>query len=222
MNVPININPVLRYHAKLPHQFLNYLLENGYQFDQGPLCLKLTGGFGSCYCSMTEFKSAELGGTMDIGYEINRHLNLITGEYIHLEHVPGQTPHLIKIQGHCESFGKVIDLKEQLEKLLIDIKILNKNSEFTVLSPDGPEPFTVVELLDHDGESMDWGLTVDADVEVDFVKTVEAEEKEKKKAEREELDRRGFLGEGRKLGGQVDRQAWLTRLQKKQRVTENQ
>jgi hypothetical protein len=166
---------------------------------------------------MTEFKSAELGCAVDIGYEINQHLNLVTGEYVYLEYVPGQTPHLIKIQGHRESFGKVVDLKEQLEKLLVDIKILNKGSEFTVLSPDGPESFTVIELLDHDGQNMDWGLTVDADVKVDFVKTIEAEEKEeerKKKAEREELDKRGFLGEGHKLGGCGDRQAWLDRLQK--------
>jgi hypothetical protein len=223
MDLPINIDPDLPTGAmRLPHEFLNHLLEDGYQFDQGVLCLKITSGFGCCYCGMTEFKAAEDGaavGTIDVGHEINQHLNLVTGEYVHVERIHSQAPALIKIQGHRESFGKVFDLKEQLEKLLVQIKVLNTKTELTVNGPDGPESFTVVGMEDGDGREMDWGLTVETDVKVDFLKTREAEEDERKQREAlEALERRVGGGQGHRLGGRsIDRQAWLDRFQSKMR-----
>jgi hypothetical protein len=218
MDLPMQIVPDLHYSVKLPHTFLNHLLENGYQFDQGVLCLKLTSVFGSCCCGMTEFKPRELGDSVDIGYEINQYLNIITGEYVHVQRIDAQIPHLIKIQGHRDSFGKITNLKEQMESLLVSIKVLNVDTDLIVYGPDGPEPFTVVELQDTEGHPLNWGTTVEADINVDFAltkETVEREEKQRQEEqEREELERRGYKGPGRKLGGEiVNRQVWLDRLQ---------
>lgn len=221
MDIPVYIDPNLHYSAKLPHSFLNYLLENGYQFDQGILCLKLTSGFGSCCCAMTEFKSRELGDSIDIGYEINQYLNIITGEYVHVQRIDRQIPHLIKIQGHRDSFGKISNLKEQLESLLVSIKILNVGTELITHSPDGPEACTVIEIYDTEGQPLNWATTIEADVNIDFAPTKETVEREERKRqeeqerkEREELERRGYRGHGHKLGGEViNRQAWLDRLQ---------
>jgi len=218
MDLPVHIDSDLRYSVKLPHTFLNYLLENGYQFDQGVLCLKLTSGFGSCYCGMTEFKSRESGNSIDIGYEINQYLNIITGEYVHVQRIDVQIPHLIKIQGHRDSFGKIVNLKEQLESLLVSIKVLNSGTDLIAHGPDEPEPFTVIEIQDIEGQPLEWGITVDADVNVDFAPTKETVERERReeqeREEREELERRGYKGPGRKIGGQsICRQAWLDKLQ---------
>lgn len=220
MDLPIHIDPDLQYAVRLPHRFLNHLLEDGYQFDQGVLCLKVTGGFGCCYCSMTEFKGVELGDAIDIGYEINQYLNLVTGEYVHVEQIQSQTPALIKVQGHRESFGKILNLKEQLERLLVQVKVLNTGTEFTCSGPDGPEQFTIVRIENEEGHEMLWGLTVESDVEVDFMKTKEAEEIEKQaeeerkqREERESLERRGFHGNGHRLGGHCARQVWINQLQ---------
>jgi len=221
MDLPVQIDPNLHYSVKLPHTFLNHLLENDYQFDQGILCLKLSSEFGSCCCGMTEFKPRESGDSVDIGYEINQYLNIITGEYVHVQRIDAQTPHLIKIQGHRDSFGKIVNLKEQMESLLVSIKVLNVGTDLIVHGPDGPEPFTVVDLQDIEGQSLTWGTTVEADINVDFVLTKESVEREERqrqedqeRKEREELERRGYKGHGHKLGGEVvNRQAWLDRLQ---------
>lgn len=224
MNLPVNIDPDLTYSAKLPHHFLNHLLECGYQFDQGVLCLKITGVFGHCYCGMTEFKPAILGCTVDISYEINRFLNLITGEYVHIERVEPQIPHMIRVQGHRDSFSTVVDLKEQLEQLLVTVKVLTAGIVLTVNGSNGPESLTVTEILDAEGSKMEWGLTVETDIEVDFMKTKETierelkEEKEREEREHvEELERQGYKGPGYQVGAGngIDRQAWIDQLQAK-------
>jgi hypothetical protein len=224
MEFPINIDSDLEHAAKLPHSFLNHLLENGYQFE-GVLCLKITGTFGSCHSSMTEFKPEEQGDAIDIGYDINRHLNLITGEYVHVEKVEPQIPYMIKIQGHRESFGKIVDLKEQLEVILTDIKVLNTGTVLMIQSPDSPELCTVQEIINHENEPLEWALTVDTDLKVDFMETLESiehkkreEREQREQREQRELEERGFKGKGQKVGGgRADRTAWLDRLQSSQK-----
>ena len=60
-------------------------------------------------------------------------------------------------------------------------------------------------------------LSVNTDVKIDFLPTIEYIENEKKQKEREELEARGFIGEGKRLGGsgRFDRDAWLKKLSDK-------
>ena len=215
MDLPVGISSTLHHQVNLPQSFLNYLLGDGYQFDKGILCLKLTSLFGSCYVCMNEFTTDE--ETINIGYEVNSLLNAIEGDYIHVEVTEPSECEMVKIQGHRESFGKVKDIKEKLEELFTSIKIINKSIELFVDGLDGPEPFTIVDMLDKEGNTMEWFLSVDTDVKIDFLPTVESVENERKQKEREELEARGFIGEGKRLGGsgKFDRDAWLKRLSNK-------
>lgn len=215
MDLPINIVQELGFSTRLPHAFLNYLLSEGYQFDQGILCLKISNQFGHCYSGMTEFKADDDGPSIDVGIGLNQYLNTINGEYVHVQIEPIRgAPKLIKVQGHRDSFEKVTDIKEQLEHLLVNIRILNKGCALQVSQGiEQGEQLTIVDIIDHDGQSMEWGLTIEADVEVDFMKTKEAEVREAQAAERAELEKRGFRGEGQRLGGsRIDRQTWLDRI----------
>lgn len=212
MDLPVGISSSLSYQVNLPQSFLNYLLGEGYQFDQGILCLKLTSMFGSCYVCMNEFTSDQ--ETINIGYEVNSLLNAVEGDYIHIETTDSTPCEMVKIQGHRESFGEVEDIKEKLEELFTSIKIINKGVQLLVTGPSGPELFTIVDILDKEEKTMDWFLSVNTDVKIDFLPTIESIEKEKKEQERKELEERGFIGEGKRLGGNntFDREAWLNRL----------
>ena len=211
MDLPVKISSNLMHQINLPQCFLNYLLGEGHQFDSGILCLKLTSAFGTCYVCMNEFTSQE--GTVDIGYEVNAFLNVIENDYIHVETIDHVTCKMVKIQGHRESFGKCENIKEKLEELFTTVKIINKGMVLIVNGPSGPEPFTIVDLLDIDGSSIDFFLSINTDVKIDFLPTLEGIENEKREKERKELEARGFKGEGKKLGGKkFDRKEWLKNL----------
>lgn len=207
----------------LPHCFLNHLLENGHGLEEVPiLCLRLTSVFGVYYCAMKEFLSPG-PDLVHIPMPINRMLNVVDDSYIRVERVDPLIPHLIKIQGHYESFGKIHDIKEQLERLLVSIKMVNKGCTYSIIGEhDTPEQFTITDIL-FDDISVDWGVTVDADIKIDFEETLEGirlkqekEEQERKEQERKELEARGYKGEGKKIGGASSRSAWLDRLERQQ------
>jgi hypothetical protein len=207
--------------VNLPHCFLNHLLENGYSFDQGILCLKLTSVFASYYSCMKEFTRDR--ETIDIPMGINMVLNVINGSYVRVEKVIAVAPYLIKLQAHNESFGKIENIKSQLEKLFVDMKIVNAGSTLSVDGPIGPEPFNVLEILTESGEEMEFGLTIESDLNIDFEETLEGlkiKELEKLKKDTAEkraaLEAQGYKGEGHRLGGSGGgtRQAWLDRMAK--------
>lgn len=227
MDLPIHIDETLNHAVRLPHSFLNHLLEDGYQFDQGMLCLKLTTLSGDyCYCCMNDFKSKGDSDSVDVGLETNTFLNMCTGMYVHVDRVQAQRPYLVKMQAHKESFGDIPNLKEQLETMLVQIRALNKGVVLYATGLKGLEPFTIIDILNNKGETMDWGLTVESEVRIDFERTKEAietkerEEKERlARLEQEELESRGFIGPGHTLGSvscddpRKARQDWLDRLQ---------
>ena len=161
---------------------------------------------------MNEFTSEQ--ETICIGYEVNSLLNTVEGDYIHIEIIQPVECEMVKIQGHQDSFGKVEDIKEKLEELFTSVKIINKGVEFMITGPDGPEPFTVTDILDKETNSVDWFLSVNTDVKIDFLPTIESIEKERKEREQRELEERGFIGEGKRLGGSstFNREEWLKRL----------
>ena len=219
MDLPVLVSSKLNYQVNLPQSFLNYLLSEGYQFDQGVLCLKLTSMFGCYFACMKEFTNEH--ENIEIGYEINSHLNLLDGDYLHIERCLPEKVNMVKIQGHEDSFGQIVSIKEKLETLFTSVKIINKGSQF-ILNGEKPETFTVVDILTQENQSINWFLSIDTDVKIDFLPTLESIEKEKIKKEKERLERekkaleeRGFKGEGKKLGGNLTRDEWLKNLDKK-------
>jgi len=201
MELCVSVSPDhLEYLVDLPSSFLNHLLEDGYQFDQGVLCLELSTKFGRCYSCMRQFKGFDESSTLDISYHHNRHLNTIDGEYVHVRKVEPVVPHLIRLQAHRESFATVINCKEQLEQLLLRVKIIHQGDVFTILSSQGEEPFTVSAILDEAEQQLEWGLVVEADVKVDFMQTLEAIEREQERERKEQEERERKRSEERRVG----------------------
>lgn len=203
MDLPVYIDPAINI-CRLPHQFLNYLLAEGHDFQES-MCLKISGSFGHVYAGVLEFKGPDQGCSIDIGLVHNQFINLITGEYVHVETVsqPVLPLDTIVIQGHNDSFGDVKDVKEKLEILFSSIRVLNRcmSASIAIDTDTGTcTEFTVVKLLNREGEEMEWGITVDTEIRVDFVPTRETVEREEKEQERKELEKRGFYGEGKKVG----------------------
>ena len=207
MDLPVVISAQLGYQINLPKSFLNYLLENNYNFEEGILCLKLTSVFSSCYVCMNEFTQDK--DKVAIGYNVNSLLNTVDNDYIHIDIVQPSKCDMVQIRGHRDSFGKIQNIKEKLENLFIDIKIINKGM---VLMIDN-ESFNIVDLLDDATNTIDWFLSMDTEVKIDFLKTSESIEREKKEKERKELEARGYIGEGKRLGGtNFDKEKWLKKL----------
>lgn len=240
MDLPVSILDDIpdqpKYTVNLPHAFLNYLLTDGYQFDQGTLVLKLTSPFEeSYYCCMEEFTRDR--ETIDIPATVNRVLNVVPGMYVHVERVClPMTPDKIILQGHRESFGE-IDVhvaRGQLEQLLLRVRVINQGMTYFLNGPNGPEPFTVVAIqrdergvLPAQPVESAYGMTINSDfqpldINVDFMETLEGVEiKAREEALAEQLaleqekieEAQRIAREGRAVGGtRIDRQAWLDRL----------
>jgi hypothetical protein len=216
MYLVVNLATVSSYTVNLPRDFLNYLLTDGYEFGLGSdiLCLKLTSEFGTYYCAMMEF--TDKPDIIDIPMTINTYLNVINDMYIDVIRVDPQIPKMVKIQGHKESFGTITDIKEQLQSLFLDVKILNKGSTFELISTNGTELFDIVSIQLANGTEVDWGVTVETDVVIDFSETIEAIQHKEEQEERIRLESMGFIGPGRQLGaGGISREEWLNRLERK-------
>ena len=211
--------------VNLPHCFLNYLLEEQYNFDQGVLCLDIISPFGShYYCCMKEFTRGI--DTLNIPDGINRYLNILENDYVHISITKVPVPTRVVLQGHRNTFGDILDIKVKLESLFQEIRLLNSGITLEVLNDDQLESFDVLTILKDDVE-IPAGLIIDCDLEIDFVETkesialaeAEAQRKfteQKEKEIREERERRGFKGEGNMVGGtSLDRQAWLDRMETK-------
>lgn len=156
----------------LPHSFLDYLLTEQYPFE-GTLTLLLRTPFDEqYYCCMNEFTRGV--DTVDIPESLNQYLNLTDDiPFIHVSPVQIGTPSSVVLQGHKDSIGNLTDIKERLEDLFADIKVLNKGMTLTVTGPDGQEQLDVVDIIGADG-SMIAGLVLNCDIEIDFLETRES------------------------------------------------
>jgi len=211
MDLQVVLSAQLEHQINLPKSFLNYLLENNYNFEEGILCLKLTSVFSSCYVCMNEF--TQDNDKVAISYSVNSLLNTVDNDYIHIDIVEPVKCDMVQIRGHRDSFGKIQNIKEKLEILFTRVKIINKGMVLMIDGLNGPESFTIVDLLDDATNTIDWFLSMDTEVKIDFLQTSESIEREKKEKERKELEARGYIGEGKRLGGtNFDKEKWLKKL----------
>lgn len=176
MDLPVRLtsNSNYRWTVNLPHCFLNHLLELNHRFDSGILCLELTTPYGSrYYCCMNEF--TRNSDTIDIPQHLNRYLNIVDDMYIHVERTVLAKPFQIIVQGHREAFTNIDNLKEKLETLFSEIKIVNSNMVLDVEE----EIFDIITISDKDMNIMTAGLIVESELEIVFLQTLEAIEIEK-------------------------------------------
>lgn len=219
MFVPVRVIDKHSHTIDLPKPFLNHLLSSGYRLgDEDILCVRLTSPFSTYYCAMGTFTQDTF---LEIPCNINEQLNVVDDMLIQMDRVPPVAPKTVVLQAHNDSFHKIPDLKEQLDKSFLDTKIINRGC-LLYLQGDTVEPYTVLRILDEDGEDMEWAATVECDVNIDFEETLEGIRRREEQArraqeekERRELEARGYLGEGHTLGGAAtSRQTWLDRLER--------
>ncbi len=108
--------------------------------------------------------------TVDIPEHINRYLNIVDDTYIHIVKTNLDRPFQVIVQGHRNAFSNIDNLKEKLETLFSEIKIINANM---VLDLEG-EIFDVISICDKDMNVMTAGLIVESELEIVFLQTLEA------------------------------------------------
>lgn len=213
MHLPVKfIDSRYIWFVNLPRCFLNGLLEDGFNFDDGMLSLLLITPFGNSFAvCMNEFVYDT--ETIDIPRELNEYLNVTDGTYINVEVVTPPTPSKVLLQGCNKTFAFIDDIKEKLETLFVGLRIINKDMNLEI---DG-EPFTIVAIYieSSGGETAveieaSYALTVDADIEVTFLETkedilekkLEEERLEKERLEKEQLEAQRLADQDKKkLGG---------------------
>lgn len=225
MFVPVRITDKHSNTVDLPKPFLDYLLISGYKLgDDDILCIRMESPFGIYYCAMGIFTQEQF---LEIPYNINEHLSAVDDMLIQLDRIPPVIPKTIVLQAHNDSFHRIPDLKEQLDHAFLNVKIINRGCTL-YLQGDRIEPFIINRIMDENGDDLDWGTTVECDVNIDFIGTCEEiqrqkeqEQREREEAERRELEARGYLGEGNRLGGITSsRQAWLDRFEQKKQQSD--
>ena len=215
----------------LPHAFLDHLLTKGHAFAD-VLILQVDTPYGDRqYCSLREFGTertpVSASDVMLVPANLNARWNLVDDMYVYVDvaAVPPK-PHQIVIRGHCDDFGLINDIREALEALFCDMRVLTVGTY--VLKQGSVEyPFDVLHILAADGSELLVGLVQECDVEIDFRPTLETiareereaaerliKEQERQLAERAEaerlaLERAGYHGTGVRLGGSApqDREA---------------
>ena len=216
MDLPVRIIGDKRWTVDLPHDYLNLLLENQHDFAGGILCLKITTMFDIVYyCCMNEFTRDS--STIDIPEQVNSYLNLCDDTFINVSREKLQVPQKVVLQGHREAFGTIVDIKEKLENLFSDIKILNKGCTYVI---EG-EPFDVIQMCTGDSD-ISAGLIVECELEIDFIRTIEGLERERERQREshrethvaQPIDVGNQLG-GRQLTKDEVRLARLARLETK-------
>mgnify|MGYP002137257972 CR=1 FL=1 len=179
MELPVHFIENDRWTVDMPHCFLDQLLESGHQFDSGILCLELKTPYNTkYYCCMNEFTPQSVG-TINIPDHLNRYLNVVEETYIHVCKTTMMRASQVIVQAHRNAFNDIDNLKEKLEVLFSNIKIINSNM---ALELEG-QPFDVITLSDMDMNGMSAGLIVEGELEIVFLQTLEGIEIEKEQME---------------------------------------